>query len=98
MRIVAFKTIKDYFTENPTSKVGLQNWYNIAKKAKWKDFNELKNDFKSAEYVGNKRVVFNISGNNYRLIIKIIFVAQIIYIRFVGTHAEYDKIEDCSKI
>lgn len=98
MRIIAFKTLKEYYQKNPTSKIGLENWYEIAKNAKWKDFNDLKEDFKSADYVGNKRFVFNISGNNYRLIVKIIFIAQIIFVRFIGTHAEYDKIEDCSTI
>jgi len=62
-----------------------------------KDFQDMKKTFNSADYVGNQRYVFDIKGNDYRLVGKILFAQQIIYIRFIGTHEEYDKI-DCSTI
>lgn len=98
MRVIAHSTIKEYYTKHSTSQVALENWYKIAKSAQWKDLNDIKNHFNSVDFVGNKRFVFNIKGNDFRLIAKILFVQQIIYIRFIGTHAEYDKITDIKNI
>jgi len=75
----------------------LNKWYEKTKKADWKNFPEMKGTFNSVDVVGNDRYVFNIKGNNYRLVAMIFFDIRTIYIRFVGTHSEYDKI-DCSKI
>ena len=68
------------------------NWYYDAKKADWKNSNELKQQYKSASIVGEGRVVFNIKGNTYRLVVSIDFEFQVIFIRFIGTHEQYDKI------
>ena len=68
--------------------------------AKWKEKKkqaDIKNDFNSVDYVGNNRYVFNIKGNKYRLVVIIIFISKKVYIRFIGTHSEYDKI-DCKNI
>jgi len=97
MRIIAHRTIIAYSKQHADAKTALDNWYRIVKLAIWKDFKDLKNTFKSADYVGNQRYVFNIKGNSYRLVGKILFIQQILYIRFIGTHEEYDKI-DCSTI
>ncbi len=75
----------------------LNEWYGIVKKADWSNLAELKQTFNSTDYVGNDRYVFNIKGNNYRLVVLIFFSIRTVFIRFVGTHAEYDKI-DCATI
>lgn len=68
-----------------------------SQKAEWKDLNDIKIDFPSVDYVGNQHYVFNIRGNNYRLVVVIKFMMGYVFVRFIGTHKEYDKI-DCSKI
>ena len=76
----------------------LSRWIEIVSKAKWTNHNELKTDYPSADFIGNKRYVFNIKGNNYRMVVVVVFIAEIIEIRFVGTHAEYDKIKDIQNL
>ena len=68
-------------------------WYQEALKADWKNPNEIKEQYKNASIVGDNRVVFNICGNKYRLVVKINYVSQWIFIKFVGTHKEYDHID-----
>ena len=97
MRVIAHRTIVEYGNQHANAKTPLDSWYRTVKAVKWNDFQDIKNTFNSAENVGNKRYVFNIKGNDYRLVGKILFAQQIIYIRFIGTHGEYDKI-DCSTI
>ena len=97
MRVVTPKRLKEFSEKHPQAKIPLLNWYEVTKKASWKNVNDVKKDFSSADYVGNNRFVFNIKGNDYRLITINIFASQKVYIRFFGTHAEYDKI-DASKI
>lgn len=92
MRVVRRKKLVDYYSKHSTSKVALEDWYKKVNKAKWINLNQLKNNFLSADYVGNNRVVFNIMGNDYRLIAIIIYVSQKVYVRWIGTHAEYDMI------
>ncbi len=87
----------EYGEKYADSVEALDNWYDKSKKADWKSLNELKKTFSSVDYVGNDRYVFNIKGNKYRLVVMIFFDIRTMYIRFIGTHAEYDKI-DCSKI
>ena len=71
----------------------LISWYNEVKKSDWANFSELKLSFNSADAVGNDRYVFNIKGNKYRIIALIIFKVRTVFILFIGTHKEYDKIE-----
>ncbi len=75
----------------------LNRWYEVSKHADWKSLSDVRKSFNSVDYVGNNRFVFNIKGNNYRLVAMMFFDIRTVYIRFIGTHAEYDKI-DCSKI
>ena len=70
----------------------LKTWYNDTMKASWKNSQDIKMDYSSASIIDNNRVVFNISGNKYRLVVVIKYKLQIIYIRFIGTHKEYDKL------
>jgi len=97
MRIIAHRTIIQYAAERAEVRDALEFWYHTVKKAQWKNIGDIKHYFNSVEAVGNKRYVFNIKGNKYRIVAKILFVQQIVYIRFIGTHTAYDKI-DCSTI
>ena len=97
MRIIAHRTIVEYGEQHADAKTSLDSWYRTTKSSAWRDFHDMKKTFNSADYVGNQRYAFNIKGNNYRLVGKILFAQQIIYIRFIGTHREYDNI-DCSTI
>lgn len=97
MRIISHRTLVKYGIQYPDAKTALDSWYKTVKAAEWKNFQDIKNIFNSVDFVGNQRYAFNIKGNNYRLVGKILFVQQIVYIRFIGTHKEYEKI-DCSTI
>ena len=76
----------------------INRWLTIVENAQWKSHNDLKIQFPQADYVGNARYVFNLSGNHFRLVAIVMFIAGVLDIRFVGTHAEYDRIPDCSTI
>ena len=95
MRIVSHRRLKEFYetSGNEESRVPLERWYEITENAQWHNFAELKQDFPSADYVGNQHYVFNIRGNRYRLVVVIKFVMGYVFIRFVGTHEEYDKID-----
>jgi len=99
MRVVSHKKLKEFYQTKgrEKSRVPLQRWYNVAIKAEWKNFSDVKSDFSAVDNVGNQHYVFNIKGNDYRLVVVIKFVMGYIFIRFVGTHEEYNKIE-CSTI
>ena len=97
MRIVAKKTLRDFWNKHNDCEEQLKSWYNETSKTNWKNPNELKKDYPSASILENNRIVFNIKGNNYRLIVKINYEYQIMWIQFIGTHADYDKI-DSNKI
>ena len=87
------KALLDNFTEKHADvRNALQRWVEDIEDAEWKSHNELKFAFPSADYVGNQRYVFNIKGNKYRIVVVVIFIAGLLTIRFIGTHAEYDKI------
>lgn len=92
MRIFTEQTLKQYIEEHPKSKVALQEWISIVKKSKWRNFADVRATFNSVDNVGNQHYVFNIKGNTYRLVAVIKFTIGFVYIRFVGDHAEYDKI------
>jgi mRNA interferase HigB len=93
MRVISRKTLIDYWTENPRAEQPLKSWYAEAKEADWNDTHDVKAQYGNASIVGNNRVVFNIAGNNFRLVVAIHYDMGIIFIRFVGTHAEYDRID-----
>ena len=92
MRIFTEQRLKEYAEKHPESKVALQEWVSTVKKSKWTCFADIKKTYNNADSVGNQRYVFNIKGNKYRLIVVIKFTIQFVYIRFIGTHAEYDII------
>ena len=98
MRIITKKRIDEFIKKHADSTIALKGWYHKALKADWSSFEDVKNTFASVDVIGNKRYVFDIKGNSYRLIAIIRLEYKIVYIRFIGTHAEYDKITDCSTI
>jgi len=95
MRIIAFRTLRAFWEkpEYADSETSLRSWYHDAKNSNWKSPNELKLQYKSASIVGEGRVVFNIKGNIYRLVVLIDYDFQVVFIRFIGTHRQYDKID-----
>ena len=92
MRIIAKSTLRDYWTVNKDAEQALLSWYKVANKAKWSNFNEVKQQFGSCKVLGDDRIIFKVKGKNHRLMIKISFENQLIWIRFIGTHSEYDLI------
>lgn len=98
MRIISKSKLVDFFTRMPQAKTALEEWYEKTKKAEWSCFADIKETFNSVDAVDNQRYVFNIKGNDFRLIVLIQFTPHTVYIRFIGTHAEYDKIQDIKNI
>ncbi|HMI02183.1 MAG TPA: type II toxin-antitoxin system HigB family toxin [Pedobacter sp.] len=91
--VIISKTVIGTFNKiHPDAENALEDWYNATKNADWKNFNEMKRTFNSVDAVGNDRYVFNIKGNSFRLIALIIFKVRTVFILFIGTHKEYDKI------
>jgi mRNA interferase HigB len=93
MRVIAVKTLRQYAKKKKEAEQSLYAWHQEARKAHWKNHNELKEQICNASVAGDKRVVFNIHGNKYRLIVDIEYWLQIIFIVWIGTHNEYDKID-----
>jgi len=98
MRVITYKAIEQYSDLHSDARFALDEWYNKTEQSQWNCFADVKQTFNSVDSVGNKRYVFNIKGNSYRVIALILFVPKIVYIRLICTHSEYDKIKDCSKI
>ncbi len=92
MRIVAIKILRDFWVRHPTAKSHLEAWIDDARKADWRQPSDIKAAFRNASILKNRRVVFNIKGNDYRLIIAVAYRFGAVYIKFIGTHAEYDAI------
>lgn len=92
LRIIAKKILRNFWEAHPDSEQRLKSWYQETSKAEWASPNKIKIEYPSASFLADNRVVFNIKGNPYRLIVRINYDYQMIWIRFIGTHAEYDKI------
>jgi len=93
MRVIAVKTLRDFSAKHPLAKQALLAWHDEACKANWQQPADIKRHFASASLVGNNRVVFNIKGNDYRLVVLVRYDKGLMFVRFVGTHAQYDKID-----
>ncbi len=93
MRIISNKALREHWEARPDSEEQLKAWYAEARAASWSSPPEVKAKYRSASILKGSRVVFNICGNKYRLVVWINYGSQIVYIRFVGTHKEYDKID-----
>ena len=92
MRIIAKRTLRVSWALYPETEQQLTAWFRETEKANWQSLNDLKKEYPSASILKDNRIVFNIKGNDYRLIVKFNFEYQLAWIRFIGTHAEYDKI------
>ncbi len=99
MRIISHKKLKDFYEQegNSSAKAPLELWYEIIEKSEWHNFADIKITFPATDFIGNQHYVFNIGGNKFRLVVVIQFTISRVYVRFVGTHTEYDRI-DCSTI
>ncbi len=93
MHVISRPKLIKFWEKHPDAETPLRLWFKKIDQAKWKNVNELKEVFPSADYVGNDRIVFDIKGNKYRIVVLVLFKGQKMYIRFVGTHSEYDKID-----
>ena len=93
MRIISKKTLRDFWMKHHDVEEQLKSWFQEASLAEWTAPKQIKKDFPSASFLMNNRVVFNIKGNRYRLIVRVNYDFKTIWIRFIGTHAEYDKID-----
>jgi len=92
LRVIAKKILRDFWEIHSDCEQQLKAWFREAEKAEWKHPNEIKTAYPSASILTENRIVFNIKGNNYRLIVKISYEYEMVWIRFIGTHGEYDKI------
>lgn len=92
MHIITKKAINLFIDKHPDSKEPLVEWYLKTSCRAWKNLHDIKETFNSVDYVGNDLYVFNVGGNKYRIIARIFLKNQLVYIRFVGTHAEYDRV------
>ena len=92
MHVITKKTLDDFSVKHPQSRVALVIWYKKMKKSSPESVNKVKRMFKGTDYIGDDRYVFNICGNKYRIVALIFISTQIVFIRFIGTHAEYNRI------
>lgn len=93
MRIIAVRTLQEFWENHADAEQALKSWYKEAIDTRWSEPNDVKRRYPSADILPGNRFVFNIKGNTYRLIVKIHYNTGIVFIRFVGTHSEYDKID-----
>ena len=93
VRIIAKRTLREFWERHPTAKVPLLAWFRQVKQEDWDTPAKVKERYGRASIVGSNRAVFNIKGNDYRLVVRINYRRRVVYVRFVGTHAEYDAID-----
>jgi mRNA interferase HigB len=91
--VISYRTIREYTDRHIEVEDQLNNWYRITEKSDWANFNEMRTMFNSVDGVGSDLYVFNIKGNDYRLVVRIIFRVRTVYIKFIGTHKEYDRLD-----
>ncbi len=93
MRVIAVKSLRDFSAKHPLAKQALLAWHDEACKANWQKPADIKRHYASASFVGNNRVVFNIKGNDFRLIVALAYKLSVVYIKFIGTHAQYNTVD-----
>lgn len=93
MHIVAVKFLRDFWGQHPAAEQALSSWVDEVKMAKWVLPTGIKAQYRSASILKNRRVVFNIKGNDYRLVVSVAYHYQAVYVKFIGTHKEYDAID-----
>ncbi|MGH6901131.1 MAG: type II toxin-antitoxin system HigB family toxin [Geminicoccaceae bacterium] len=93
MRIIAKRALREFWRRVPQAEGPLSAWYADARKADWASPDTIRQRYRSASILRSNRVVFDIGGNKYRLVVRINYFYRVVYIRFVGTHGEYDRID-----
>jgi len=93
MRIISRKALRVFWEKHPDARQSLQAWYADVKQATWKSPADIKKAYHNASFVARNRVVFNIKGNKYRIIVAVQYKFRLVFIRFVGTHQEYDQVD-----
>lgn len=93
MRIISRKTLKQFWERHPDAEQALRAWYADVKRADWRMPADVKRTYRSVSIVANNRLVFNVKGNKYRLVVAVQYEYGIVYVRFVGTHEEYDRVD-----
>lgn len=93
MHVISRKILREFWRKHPQAEEPLKAWYALTTQARWNSMHDVKEMFNSADQVGDSRIVFDISGNKYRLVARVSFKFKRLMIKFVGTHAEYDKID-----
>jgi mRNA interferase HigB len=96
MRIISRKILREFWELHPDAQASLESWFADVTQTSWRTPNDIKAVYRNASFILNNRVVFNIKGNKYRLIVMVQYKFQIVYIRFIGTHDEYDQINAAS--
>lgn len=93
MRIIARRTLREFWQRHPDAEQPLRAWYHDTRKAEWRSPGDIKRVYANASIVGGNRVVFNVKGNKYRLVVAINYPYRTCYVRFVGSHHAYDRID-----
>jgi mRNA interferase HigB len=93
MRVISRIKLREFWRDHPDAESSLESWFIDVKHADWKNPTDIKNVYRNASFVANNRVVFNIKGNQYRIIVAVHYGNRIVYVRFIGTHQQYDEID-----
>jgi len=93
MRIISRRILREFWEKHPDAAVPLQAWFHDVERASWNNPADIKKTYRNASFVANNRVVFNIKGNHFRLVVVVVYRHGMVFIRFVGTHNEYDQID-----
>jgi len=93
MRIIALRVLRDFWSRHPDAEIPLRSWYAAASRVGWSSPAEVKAAYRNASFIANNRIVFNIKGNDYRRVVAVHYNRGMMFIRFVGTHREYDRID-----
>lgn len=93
MRLIAVKALRDFWTRHPAAEQPLRAWVDEVRNADWRRPSDIKAQYGNASVLKNRRVVFNIKGNDYRLVVAVAYRLQVVYVKFIGTHAQYDAID-----
>jgi len=93
MKVIAVATLRKFWEKHPDAEHALRAWHDEATHAEWKQPADIKAQYRNASILKNRRVVFNIKGNDYRLIVAVAYKVGVVYVKFVGTHAQYDAVD-----
>jgi len=97
MRIIALRVLREFWIRHPDAEIPLRSWFAATRRARWNSPAEVKAAYRNASFIANNRIVFNLKGNDYRLVVAVHYNRGMMFIRFVGTHREYDRI-DATKV